>query len=647
MQGHGQKQLSNELPHISARFNQFILDYTQDLIAIHHLADLSYEYVNPATLRVLGYDKEELLLKSAIELIHPDDKERFLVSLKESLHKSVCHEEFRYRKKDGSYIWLDVLAEIMPQEDDYTSFITISRDVNEWKQDKEALQKTGDLFYTLLEQAPIAIGINREGRTLFVNGAYLDMFGYESNAELFGTPVINQVAPSCRDEIADKIAYRACSEALPHWQETQGRRQNGSIFPLLVQVYNILLPNGDANVTFFSDLSVQKNAEAAIKNQVAAQTLLLEISDIFHKLKTEDIDEMINKTLKMIGEFDKNDRSYVFLLSEDGTAISNTHEWCAEGVQAAIDNIQDVPVNLFPWGMEKLHTMKHIYIPRSDDLPPEANLEKDIMKAQSIQSILIVPMILENQLIGFIGFDSVRSERIWSKESIMILEGVAYIIANAIHRKKYHLSLNRAILELEMSLDKMQQILMQAVTSLGTVLDIRDPYTAGHQKKVAKLAQAIAEEMGLSTDQIKGIAVAGNLHDTGTINVPIEILSKPRGLSDIEFELIKTHSQAGFEIIKEINFPWPVAEIVLQHHERMNGTGYPHKLDGEEILLEARIVAVADVVEAMASHRPYRPALGIDTALEEIARNSGILYDANVVEVCLTLFREGRFGFEC
>jgi len=646
MQVNSLKRLSSKLPPIPARFNQFILKHTQDLIAIYNLADLSYEYVNPATVRALGYDKEELLLKSAVELIHPDDKEKFLVSLKESLHNSVCHEEFRYRKKDGSYVWLDVIAEIVPQEGDYTSFITISRDVTERKQDRETSQKAGDLFYALLEQAPIAICITREGRILFVNGAYLDMFGYESNAELFGTPIINQVPPSCRDEIADKIARQERGEALSNWAETYGQRKDGSIFPLLVQVYSITLPNGVANVAFITDLSAQKNAEAALKNQVAAQTLLLGISDIFHKLRTEDIDEMINKTLKMIGEFGDNDRSYVFLLSEDGSTISNTHEWCAEGIPTVIDDIQNIPVSLFPWGMEKLRTMKHIYIPLTDNLPPEANREKEIMKAQSIQSILIVPMILENQLTGFIGFDSVRSEKNWPKDSIMILEGVAHVIANAIHRKKYHSSLNQAIQGLEVSLDKMHQLLMQAVSSLGTVLDIRDPYTAGHQRKVAKLAQAIAEKMRLSNDEIEGIAVAGNLHDIGTINVPSEILSKPRKLSDIELEQIKTHCQAGYEIVKEIDFPWPVAEIILQHHERMNGTGYPRRLAGEKILLEARIVAVADVVEAIASRRPHRPALGIEMALDEISRNSGILYDADVVEACLKLFNEEKFSFE-
>ena len=223
-------------------------------------------------------------------------------------------------------------------------------------------------------------------------------------------------------------------------------------------------------------------------------------------------------------------------------------------------------------------------------------------------------------------------------------EGKVNIYDALIDEHEYLESIDRS--ELKISLAKMRRILMQAVNSLRTTSDIRDPFTAGHQKKVAKLAMAIAVEMGLSPNQIEGISVAGNLHDIGKINVPSEILSKPGILSDLEFALIKTHCQSGYEIVKDIEFPWPVAEVLLQHHERMNGSGYPRRLMGDTILIESRIIAVADVVEAMASHRPYRPALGIETALNEIIQNKGILYDPIVVDACLKLFRENDFIFE-
>jgi PAS domain S-box-containing protein/putative nucleotidyltransferase with HDIG domain len=200
--------------------------------------------------------------------------------------------------------------------------------------------------------------------------------------------------------------------------------------------------------------------------------------------------------------------------------------------------------------------------------------------------------------------------------------------------------------ELELNLGKMQRMLMQTVDSLAAALETRDPYTAGHQKKVACLATAIAKEMGLSADKVEGVHVAGTLHDIGKIFVPSEILSKPGKISEIEYKLVQSHSQAGYEIIKNIEFPWPIAEIVLQHHERMNGSGYPQGLTGENILLEARILAVADVVEAISAHRPYRPALGIDVGLEEITKNKGILYDPEVVDACLILFKEKGYIFE-
>ena len=163
---------------------------------------------------------------------------------------------------------------------------------------------------------------------------------------------------------------------------------------------------------------------------------------------------------------------------------------------------------------------------------------------------------------------------------------------------------------------------------------------------MTKLAYAISREMGLPNDQIQRVRIAGLLHDLGKIFIPTEILSKPGQLSEVEFAIIKSHPQAGYEILKNIEFPWPIADIVIQHHERMNGSGYPAGLKDEEIVMEARILTVADVVEAMSSHRPYRPALGLDKALKEIVNNKGVFYDANVVEACMRVFNGGAFKFD-
>ncbi len=199
---------------------------------------------------------------------------------------------------------------------------------------------------------------------------------------------------------------------------------------------------------------------------------------------------------------------------------------------------------------------------------------------------------------------------------------------------------------LRQSIEKLQSAMEGTVHALASTTERRDPYTAGHQQRVAQLACAIAREMGLPDEQIEGIRVAGSLHDIGKMYVPAEILSRPGQITDIELSLIKIHPQVGHDILEAVEFPWPVAQIVLQHHEKLDGSGYPAGLKGEEILLEARILAVADVVEAMSSHRPYRPTRGTDKTLEEISENRGVLYDPEVVDACLKLLTEKGFGFE-
>ena len=195
------------------------------------------------------------------------------------------------------------------------------------------------------------------------------------------------------------------------------------------------------------------------------------------------------------------------------------------------------------------------------------------------------------------------------------------------------------------TMEKLRKSLLGTIKALSMTVEARDPYTSGHQRRVSHLGRAIAQGMALPNDTIDNVRIAGIVHDIGKVSVPAEILSKPGTLTDIEFGLIKVHPQSGYDILKNAELPYPIAEIVLQHHERLDGSGYPQGLKDGQTLLEARILAVADVVEAMASHRPYRPARGIDAALEEIEKNKGILYDEKVGEACLQLFREQGFKF--
>lgn len=222
---------------------------------------------------------------------------------------------------------------------------------------------------------------------------------------------------------------------------------------------------------------------------------------------------------------------------------------------------------------------------------------------------------------------------VWSlrdiNNNILYYEGIAEDITDRVHKEE----------ELKASAEKLRNVMLGTIHVVATIVEHRDPYTAGHQLRVSEIAAAIAEELKLTPHQIEGIKIAGLIHDVGKVSIPTEILVKPGKLTPTERLLVESHAEAGYSILKDIEFPWPILNAIHQHHERMNGSGYPQGLSNEKIVLEARILAIADVVEAMSSHRPYRPALGIHTALAEIEKNKGILYDENAANACLNLFR--------
>lgn len=227
---------------------------------------------------------------------------------------------------------------------------------------------------------------------------------------------------------------------------------------------------------------------------------------------------------------------------------------------------------------------------------------------------------------------------IWSirddNNNILHYEGIVEDISDRIQKEE----------SLKTSAEKLKNAMLGTINVVATIVEQRDPYTAGHQYSVSELASAISKEMGLTNNQIEGVRIAGLIHDVGKIAIPAEILSKPVKLSKIERSMVEFHPQAGYDMLKGIEFPWPILEAILQHHERINGSGYPLKLKGDEIIIYARILSIADVVEAMSSHRPYRPSLGIDAALDEIEKNKGILYDEKVVNACLNLFRKKNYN---
>jgi putative nucleotidyltransferase with HDIG domain len=250
-----------------------------------------------------------------------------------------------------------------------------------------------------------------------------------------------------------------------------------------------------------------------------------------------------------------------------------------------------------------------------------------------------LPLIGDTEVFGILTIYSGYADA-FDEQEVNLLQEMTDDMVFGVRTLRTRHDLVRAEASAEEHLTKLQESLDDTIKAIATMVEVRDPYTAGHQKRVAELATAIAREMGLSEEHAHGIHMAGLVHDLGKIKIPAEILSKPGRLIEYEYSLIKTHAQAGYDILKDIDFPWPIAQFVLQHHERLDGSGYPEGLEGEEICLEARILSVADVVEAMSSHRPYRPGLGVDAALQEILRGRGTSFDPQVVDSCISLFKE-------
>ena len=273
-------------------------------------------------------------------------------------------------------------------------------------------------------------------------------------------------------------------------------------------------------------------------------------------------------------------------------------------------------------------------IPSLSGLPDN---DRQLLARNQIE--LLLPLKTEERLVGILLIGNKLSGEPYSTEDRRLLQTVSSEVAISIENAGRYENVQREHEEL-------QQTMEGIIHAMSLTVETRDPYTAGHQRRVAELASAIAKEMGLSEWHVEGMRITGLLHDVGKLVVPAEILSKPGPINQYEFSIIKTHSEVGYEILKGIAFPWPVTQAILQHHERLDGSGYPKGLPGKDIILEARILGVSDVVEAMSSHRPYRPALGLDSALKEILKERGVLYDAEVVDACLRLSQRNELEFK-
>jgi PAS domain S-box-containing protein/putative nucleotidyltransferase with HDIG domain len=457
------------------------------------------------------------------------------------------------------------------------------------RETEEALQETEERFRTLVETSTDAIiSINEKMQVIQWNRAASDLFGY-SKELMMGKPVDILVPEKFRQkhlEGFNRFLATGTARFVGKTAEFEGLRKDGSTRPIELS------------------LSADKQEGSWTFTAIIRET-------------TER-----RRALEALRESEERYRN-LFEDSKDGVII-----WTAEG---KILGVNQAVLEIFGSDTEDMigSEISTIFTDSHDHTVFQGILDRDgTVRGHELRLNRRNGVVMDCLLTATIRRDK--------KGAILGYQGIVRDVTD----------LKRNENELKRTLESLHKSIGTITLTLSTVIESRDPYTAGHQKRVASLSRAIAQEMDLSTDKCAAVRMAGTLHDIGKISIPSEILSNPAKMTDKAYEIIKDHSQTGYDILRQIEFPWPIAEIVLQHHERMDGSGYPKGLSGNDIMLEARIIAVADVVEVMASHRPYRPALGIDAALAEIEKNRALLYDSHAVDACLRLFREKGFRLE-
>jgi PAS domain S-box-containing protein len=455
----------------------------------------------------------------------------------------------------------------------------------------KTLEKSEDLFRSYLEYAPDGVYMSDvKGNFLYGNRKCEEIIGYRRE-ELIGKNILelNILTEKSLNKAVQLL--QANMEGKPAGpDEIELISKEGSLIPVEISTSVVQRMGQGIVIAFVRDITERRQAEDALKENENKYRLLADnVDDVIFVLDMNLNYTYVSPSVKILGGYEPEE---VMKLKASETLTPSS--W-------------DLAVRTLSEIME-LEKSGHGENNKSQMLQLEIN-RKDGTTLWTEMTLSFVRD--ENQRpVGIIG------------------------VAREITGRK------QAEAKIQQTLESLRKAVGTTIQVMVSVVEMRDPYTAGHQIRSADLARAIAEEMGLPQEKIDGIRMAGSIHDIGKLSIPAEILSKPTKLTDIEFSLIKEHSRSGYEMLKDVESPWPLAEIVYQHHERMDGSGYPRNLKGDEIIMEARIMAVADIVEAMASHRPYRPTLGIEAALEEIEKNKGVLYDNAVADACLKLFRE-------
>ena len=591
---------------------------------------------NDAAEKMFGWSKEEALGKKMHELIMPDkfreDHLKGFERFKDTGQGPIIGKTVKFSgvKKDGTEFPIELSLSAVRIKGKWNA-TGIVRDITERKQAEMALEESEERYRKLIETASDAIFMadTETGIILDANKQAEELTGIPSE-RIIGTHYL-QLHPK-----EDAEYYKKGFEnAVKKGHDTSIGdvfvcHKDGRRIPVEISSSVIELGGKKVIQGIFRDITERKRAEEKLK-------VLRELDKniIAH---TADYNEIFETATHLVNKVVPCNRVTMVLVDEERGGFI----YCHGGGTAGRKKGGFVPFEM----TDASRAVREKRTILRNDLRQEGelkSLDKQFL-GEGFLSDIRIPLITKGRVEGLLNIGSRRAGA-FTQEDMTTAEQIAGQLSIALENSLLFKKLEKSLEERKENLAKLRKALGGTIQVLVAAVETRDPYTAGHQQRVTHLARAIASEMGLSLGQIEGIRMAGAIHDIGKIAVPAEILSKPGKITETEFGIIKTHPQVGYDILKGIEFPWPVAKIVLQHQERLDGSGYPAGLKGDEIILEARILAVADVVEAMASHRPYRPALGIDRALEEISKNRGILYDADVVDACVRLFREKGFKF--
>jgi PAS domain S-box-containing protein/putative nucleotidyltransferase with HDIG domain len=593
---------------------------------------------NDALCRMVERDKTELLGQGQ-SILHPaknldsDELASFQIHCTSDAAEL---QEDELLSRNGEIVPVEIRAARV-QVEGRVCLLAIFRDIRERKEAEAALRASALKYQQVVEGASQAIFVAQGARIVFLNAMTSKMIGHSSE-EIMERPFVEFIHPDDRVMVMEKHTSRLRGGDVPPIYGFRIVREDGVVRWVELNAVVINWEGEPATLNFLTDSTERRVADAErerllkrhlVMNRITLHLgALTDLAAIFRTLHAE-IRTLVDADAFFISRYQKDTGliTALFVFGEGVerdastfTAVPLAPE--GKGMQSQVLR-SGRPLNVPNWieGERMMRTVYHIASDGALTSPPAEDDRENCTK-----SALLVPMMLQGEAVGVLQVQSHRLNA-YSDEDVDLLAGVANVAA---------ISIQDAFLT-----EEVRRGLEGAIEALARTTEMRDPYTAGHQQRVSQLACAIAEKMGLGKETVESLRVSGLLHDIGKISVPAEILSKPTTLTTVEFNLVQEHVRIGFDILKGIVFPWPVAEMILQHHERMDGSGYPRGLKGEAICLEARILAVADVIEAMASHRPYRPALGIDAALQEIREHQGKLYDPDVVEACIQAFGDG------